>query len=699
MNPNVSQHYRSSTAKDLHDARYYASLSEAWANEDENVVILGRGYSSRHYAIKAAKEADVLVNMKAKANTLSGGSEATATWDRANKTMIFGIPKGIDGKDGENGVDGKDGKDGINGTDGKDGTNGVDGTDGTNGVDGVDGKDADVTKDIIAGTNILIDNNGDGTITINSIAEGGDVPDTGGGEGYDPTTMLLIGRYIVAETGTGSPADGEAWLNSWSPPYTWTFSKKDLDGNDGTKIVKYLMQGIEDEWKVCIVDTPYEVSNRFQATICDVWSPNSFSITGGNAYVMAGNEIRVYMMYSGKASEAHPFFFGAYSSWNHGDGEGEMEDDVITISLTNEGGVNIQQDLEALVKPGWGITVMTTDSDGEKDEIFNTSVKEIIIDSAWGEAYITMSETPSSDFSRASYFKLWMTPPESSGGGGSIELPPMEEDVSYVMINNKLAPMPEKTSPNYLGVFRYSANANPDNLADGMFTASYDGGSVMPTLSEITGAVFSTKNKSGFPSMFSFYESLGSDYYIRFSKVGMFNGMGQPIDATLEDVDTIRNKWVFSAEKYSGVWQDETSLLKHNTDYDVFIFPRQVGGKLPNDTYTLNVETGDTILGEFVGMFAGGFGSVTPDKYGASTSSFYMLGYRKQDGSFRVKGKNASYYNGAKRIIVTIGGNKVRLDWDPYNDLYISYSNSAEVIGKYLQSHPGENVVYIEPDF
>ena len=46
----------------------------------------------------------------------------------------FGLPKGADGKDGENG------KDGTNGTDGKDGENGKDGTNGTDGSNGEDGK-------------------------------------------------------------------------------------------------------------------------------------------------------------------------------------------------------------------------------------------------------------------------------------------------------------------------------------------------------------------------------------------------------------------------------------------------------------------------------------------------------------------------------------------------------------------------------
>lgn len=107
MNPNVSQHYRSSTPQDLYDAKYYASLAEAWANEDENVVVLNGEYSAKHYAIKAEKAADVLENMTASAKSVSSQQEAKAVWDKTTGNMSFEIPSGVDGADGADGPEGK----------------------------------------------------------------------------------------------------------------------------------------------------------------------------------------------------------------------------------------------------------------------------------------------------------------------------------------------------------------------------------------------------------------------------------------------------------------------------------------------------------------------------------------------------------------------------------------------------------------
>lgn len=106
MNPNVSQHYRSSTIGDINDSKYYATLARAWANEDEDVVVLDGEYSAKHYSIKARKEADSLRNFTAVAVSLPASQEAYAKWDKPSSTMTFGIPSGTDGVDGAIGPEG-----------------------------------------------------------------------------------------------------------------------------------------------------------------------------------------------------------------------------------------------------------------------------------------------------------------------------------------------------------------------------------------------------------------------------------------------------------------------------------------------------------------------------------------------------------------------------------------------------------------
>lgn len=94
MSTNVSQHYRNSSPSVVGDSKYYATLSEAWANEDEDVVVLNGEYSSKHYSLKAKEESDKLFNLEAVATTSAPGTEASADWDRGTATMTFTIPRG-----------------------------------------------------------------------------------------------------------------------------------------------------------------------------------------------------------------------------------------------------------------------------------------------------------------------------------------------------------------------------------------------------------------------------------------------------------------------------------------------------------------------------------------------------------------------------------------------------------------------------
>ncbi len=103
MNSNVSQHYRNSTLEDLKDSKYYATLSKAWANEEEDVEVLDGEFSSKHYAQKAKEESDNLLNMKAEITTLTPDQDATIDWDREDSTLSFGIPQGEKGDTGERG--------------------------------------------------------------------------------------------------------------------------------------------------------------------------------------------------------------------------------------------------------------------------------------------------------------------------------------------------------------------------------------------------------------------------------------------------------------------------------------------------------------------------------------------------------------------------------------------------------------------
>ena len=132
-------------------------LTEALQISDNDLFVLEQGGTAKKLPGSTLKNYVVLDVVSAEAQTLPAGSEATANYNKANKTLQIGVPTGPQGKQGvqgETGATGATGPQGEVGPKGDTGATGPAGADGKTPVKGVDyftaADKAELVNDVLA---------------------------------------------------------------------------------------------------------------------------------------------------------------------------------------------------------------------------------------------------------------------------------------------------------------------------------------------------------------------------------------------------------------------------------------------------------------------------------------------------------------------------------------------------------------------
>ena len=111
-------------------------LTEALQINDNDLFVLEQGGTAKKLPGSTLKNYVVLDVVSAEAQTLPAGSEATANYDKTEKTLKIGIPTGPQGIQGPQGEKGDTGETGATGPQGEVGPRGEPGATGPAGADG-----------------------------------------------------------------------------------------------------------------------------------------------------------------------------------------------------------------------------------------------------------------------------------------------------------------------------------------------------------------------------------------------------------------------------------------------------------------------------------------------------------------------------------------------------------------------------------
>lgn len=93
-----------------------SELAQATEVTDSDLFVLQQGNVAKKLSGSTLKNYVVLDVVSAEAQTLPAGSDATANYDKANKTLIIGVPTGLTGPEGPHGPQGVKGDKGDTGT-------------------------------------------------------------------------------------------------------------------------------------------------------------------------------------------------------------------------------------------------------------------------------------------------------------------------------------------------------------------------------------------------------------------------------------------------------------------------------------------------------------------------------------------------------------------------------------------------------
>lgn len=98
-----------------------SELTQATEVTDSDLFVLQQGNVAKKLSGSTLKNYVVLDVVSAEAQTLPAGSDATANYDKANKTLQIGVPTGLTGPTGPQGVQGEQGPQGATGATGPQG--------------------------------------------------------------------------------------------------------------------------------------------------------------------------------------------------------------------------------------------------------------------------------------------------------------------------------------------------------------------------------------------------------------------------------------------------------------------------------------------------------------------------------------------------------------------------------------------------
>lgn len=206
-----------------------SELTQATEITDSDLFVLQQGDTAKKLPGSTLKGYVVLGVVSAEAQTLPAGSEATATYDKTNKTLKIGVPTGPTGAPGPQGPQGEAGPRGWTGLPGERGPVGPEGPRGLRGADGYDGLNG-ITPTIGRNGNWYLESDDTGKPSRGPKGDKGDPGDTGpqgptgpqGAKGDTGAGFLVKGYYATAaalSAAVTSPAAGDAYGVGAGEPY------------------------------------------------------------------------------------------------------------------------------------------------------------------------------------------------------------------------------------------------------------------------------------------------------------------------------------------------------------------------------------------------------------------------------------------------------------------------------------------------